>query len=81
MDRLVVDVLSAHLGGDWVLRPLGASHFCATWRAVPAARTSAGGALFVKSAPCAQAPMLRAEADGLLALAAAACLRIPTVAG
>ncbi|HET7528279.1 MAG TPA: fructosamine kinase family protein, partial [Burkholderiaceae bacterium] len=73
---MVANLLSAHLGGRWKLRALGASTFCDTWRA-----DGASGALFVKSAPLARAAVLQAEADGLAALAAPGCIRVPTVVG
>jgi len=73
---MVADLLHARLGGAWRVRALGASSFCDTWRAEGAA-----GALFVKSAALARAAMLEAEADGLAALAAARCIRVPAVVG
>ena len=73
---MVADLLSAHLGGTWSVRALGASNFCETWRA-----ESAGTALFVKSAPQARAAVLQAEADGLAALGATDCIRVPAVMG
>ena len=73
---MLADLLSARLGGTWTVRALGASSFCETWRA-----QCAGTALFVKSAPQARAAVLHAEADGLAALAAADCIRVPTVLG
>src|SRR5262245_37185596 len=73
---MVADVLTARLGGVWTVRALGASNFCETWRA-----DGAGGALFVKSAPLARAAVLHAEADGLAALAAPRCIRVPAVIG
>lgn len=67
--------LALALGGRWDLRPLGSSAFCETWQA-----TQGRLKLFVKSAPdrCG-AGMLRAEADGLRALGAAGCIRVPEV--
>lgn len=73
---MVADLLHARLGGTWTARALGASTFCETWRA-----DGATASLFVKSAPIARAEVLRAEADGLAALAAAACVRVPRVLG
>src|SRR5262245_61155371 len=75
-DRGPVELLGAHLGGAWTLRALGASTFCETWRA-----DGASGALFVKSAPLARATVLEAEADGLAALAAPRCIRVPALLG
>ena len=62
------------LGAAWEVRPLGSSSFCETWQA-----RQGGLKLFVKSAPRAGAAMLRAEADGLRALAATGCIRVPKV--
>jgi fructosamine-3-kinase len=73
---MVGNLLSAHLGGAWSVRALGTSPFCETWHA-----DRDGAALFVKSAPHAHAAVLQAEADGLSALAAARCIRVPTVLG
>ncbi|MBC5784747.1 fructosamine kinase family protein [Ramlibacter sp. USB13] len=66
--------LSGALGGAWSLRPLHASSFCDTWEASQGTLR-----LFVKSAPRAGAGQLRAEADGLRALAATGCIRVPQV--
>jgi protein-ribulosamine 3-kinase len=66
--------LAARMGDRWALAPLGASTFCETWQARQG-RTR----LFVKSAGRAGAGMLRAEADGLRALAATGCIRVPAV--
>ncbi|MDH5539776.1 MAG: fructosamine kinase family protein [Rhizobacter sp.] len=74
-------ILSARLGGGWSLRPLGSSGFCAAWRAQRTGRSASIETLFVKSAPAARAAMLQAEADGLAALAAARCIRVPEMAG
>lgn len=67
--------LSVALGGRWEVRALGNSAFCETWQA-----TQGRTRLFVKSATdrCG-AGMLRAEADGLRALASAGCIRVPEV--
>lgn len=66
--------LSAALGPRWELQPLRNSAFCETWRA------SRGKLrLFVKSAGREGAGMLRAEADGLRALAATGRIRVPAV--
>jgi fructosamine-3-kinase len=73
---MVADLLNARLGGAWNVRALAASIFCKTWRA-----EGANGALFVKSAPVARAAVLQAEADGLAALGAPRCIRLPVVAG
>src|SRR5215470_7590812 len=73
---MVADLLHARLGGTWRARALGASSFCDTWRA-----DGASDSLFVKSAPLARAAVLEAEADGLAALAAACCIRVPAVVG
>lgn len=66
----LTDVLGAH----WELQPLGSSTFCETWQARHGRLR-----LFVKSAPGARGRMLRAEADGLRALAATGCIRVPEV--
>src|SRR5262245_61049074 len=71
---MLADALRAHLGGAWTVRALGASTFCDTWRA-----EGASDVLFVKSAPGARAAVLAAEADGLAALAAPQCIRVPKV--
>ena len=73
---MVAELISARLGGTWTVRALGASTFCETWRA-----ESCSATLFVKSAPLARAAVLQAEADGLAALAAARCIRVPAVIG
>jgi fructosamine-3-kinase len=62
------------LGGRWQVRALGASAFCDTWEARQGRER-----LFLKSAPESGAPMLRAEADGLRALAATRTIRVPQV--
>jgi fructosamine-3-kinase len=80
-ERALGALLSARLGGAWVLRPLGAGAFCTPWQARPAAPSPAGAALFVKSASAAQAEVLQAEADGLAALAAAGAIATPALAG
>ena len=67
-------LLAQALGGAWVLRPLANSSFCDTWEA-----RQGGLRLFVKSAPRSGAPQLRAEADGLRALASTGCIRVPGV--
>ena len=64
-------LLAAQLGGDWTLRRLAASGFCATWQARCGDRL-----LFVKAG---QPALLEAEADGLQALAAAGAVRVPRV--
>lgn len=66
--------LATALGADWEVQALGRSAFCATWQA-------RRGALkrFVKSTPGPAAAMLRSEADGLQALAATGCIRVPRV--
>lgn len=66
--------LSAALGERWELRSLGASTFCDTWQARRGEQK-----LFVKSAGRGAAAMLRAEADGLRALAASRTIRVPQV--
>jgi len=66
--------LNVCLGERWELEPLGASTFCETWEARQGRQR-----LFVKSAGRAGAAMLRAEADGLRALAATGCIRVPQV--
>lgn len=62
------------LGGRWQLQALGASAFCDTWEA-----RQGRDMLFLKSAAEAGAAMLRAEADGLRALAATRTVRVPAV--
>lgn len=66
--------LAAALGPGWELQALGQSAFCDTWQA-------RRGALkrFVKSTAGPVAAMLRSEADGLQALAATGCIRVPRV--
>jgi protein-ribulosamine 3-kinase len=66
--------VAASLGGSWELRPLASSGFCETWEA-----RQGGLRLFVKSAPSSGAGALRAEADGLRALAFTRCIRVPEV--
>lgn len=66
--------LRAALGGRWQLRALGVSSFCETWEARHGSHR-----LFVKSASGAEGAMLRAEADGLRALAATGTIRVPEV--
>ena len=73
---MVAELLNARFGGAWSVRALGASTFCDTWRAEGASDT-----LFVKSAPAAREALLHAEADGLAALAAPRCIRVPAVIG
>ena len=75
------EVLSARFGGAWALQRAGGSSFCTTWRARPEGPGAAGGDLFVKSLPAAQAQVLQAEADGLAALSACGGIRVPAVAG
>lgn len=62
------------LGGRWHVRALGASAFCDTWEARQGRER-----LFLKSAPASGAGMLRAEAEGLRALAATGTIRVPAV--
>lgn len=66
--------LATMLGSRWELRPLANSAFCDTWQARQGELR-----LFVKSTDRAGAAMLRAEADGLRALAATGCIRVPAV--
>ena len=66
--------LADALGGAWTLRRLGQSAFCETWEARQGALR-----LFVKSAARQGAGALRAEADGLRAIAATDCIRVPAV--
>lgn len=66
--------LALALGGRWELRALGQSAFCETWEA-----RQDGVRLFVKSAARPGAAALRAEADGLRALATTGCIRVPQV--
>jgi protein-ribulosamine 3-kinase len=68
--------LAELLGGRWQLQALGASAFCDTWEA-----RQGRDLLFLKSAAEAGAAMLRAEADGLRALAATRTVRVPAVHG
>lgn len=67
--------LSTTLGGRWQLRALGASVFCDTWEARQGKRK-----LFLKTTAAAGAAMLRAEADGLRALASSDAVRVPSLA-
>jgi fructosamine-3-kinase len=62
------------LGAASELRPLANSAFCDTWEAHQGTLR-----LFIKSAPRSGAAALRAEADGLRALAATGCIRVPQV--
>ncbi len=62
------------LGGGWSLRGLAASGFCPTWQG-----ESEGRRCFIKAASGAAAEALRAEADGLRALAATGTIRVPNV--
>jgi protein-ribulosamine 3-kinase len=64
------------LGGRWQLQALGASAFCDTWEARQGREL-----LFLKSGGESAAAMLRAEADGLRALAATRTVRVPLVRG
>lgn len=64
------------LGGRWQVQALGASAFCDTWEARHGRER-----LFLKSAAAPGAAMLRAEADGLRALAATRTIRVPAVQG
>lgn len=66
--------LRAALGGRWQMRALGASSFCETWEARHGLHR-----LFVKAASGPEGAMLRAEADGLRALAATGTIRVPKV--
>jgi fructosamine-3-kinase len=66
--------LAGTLGGPWELQPLGNSAFCETWQARQGRLK-----VFIKSAPRSGAAMLRAEADGLRALRATGCIRVPAV--
>lgn len=66
--------LATVFGERWELQPLGSSTFCDTWQARQGRQR-----LFVKSSGRARAGMLRAEADGLRALGAAGCIRVPEV--
>lgn len=61
-------------GGRWQVQALGASAFCDTWE-VRRGRER----LFLKTAPPSGAAMLRAEADGLRALAATGTVRVASV--
>ena len=75
-EAVVAEVLRREHRGAVALRALGASGFCATWRA-----EADGARWFVKSAPAASADLLAAEADGLAALATTATVRVPAVGG
>jgi protein-ribulosamine 3-kinase len=66
--------LGEQLGGRWQLQAMGASAFCDTWEARQGREL-----LFVKSTAEPGAAMLRAEADGLRALAATRTIRVPAV--
>lgn len=66
--------LAGVLGGPWELRPLAKSAFCETWQARQGRLR-----LFVKTGGRAQGAQLRAEADGLRALAATGTIRVPEV--
>jgi fructosamine-3-kinase len=66
--------LASAMGERWQLRPLGNSAFCDTWQA-----SQGRLKLFVKSCDRSGAGMLRAEADGLRALAATRTIRVPEV--
>ena len=81
MSPFISSLLSAQLGGAWTVQPVGRSAFCSTWRARPTGQAASRGDLFVKSASAAQASLLESEADGLAALAQAACIDTPAVAG
>jgi fructosamine-3-kinase len=70
--------LADRLGGSWRLQPLG-SAFCDSWCAQAGAAGTSREALFVKSLPAAHGEVLRAEADGLTALAASGAVRTPAV--
>lgn len=75
METLAIAPPLATLFGDrWELEPLGGSTFCETWQA-----RQGRVKLFVKTAGRAGAGMLRAEADGLRALGATGCIRVPAV--
>src|SRR5512133_1571815 len=69
----IAAALCANLGGQWQLHALGASGFSNTWMAQHGARK-----LFVKSVD-GQSELLRAEADGLLAISEAAAIRVPQI--
>ena len=72
----LAEILHAELGGNWSAQAMRASGFCDTW----AAQDAGGTRLFVKSAPSAQATMLRAEGEGLLALRSSRAIAVPAVA-
>lgn len=74
MTDLLLRSLHARRPGRWRLQELGASGFCSTWRA-----DGPDGRCFVKSLPLSHAATLAAEADGLAALAATGCVRVPAV--
>src|SRR5512133_34871 len=69
----IAAALCANLGGQWQLHALGSSGFSNTWMA-----QHRGRKLFVKSVD-AQSELLRAEADGLSAIAEAAAIRVPQI--
>lgn len=72
--KWLLEALQARWPGDWQVQELGVSGFCSTWRA-----RGAAGDCFVKTLPAPHAATLLAEADGLRALAATGCLRVPQV--
>jgi fructosamine-3-kinase len=74
-DRLAA-ALTARLGGRWSVQPVAASGFCSTWHAEDGA-----SAAFVKTLPAESVEVLRAEADGLAAIAATRTIRVPDVLG
>lgn len=72
----IARLLAVELGGVWSLETLSLSGFCDTWRARHADRS-----LFIKSGPAAMIDVLRAEQDGLHALAATGTIRVPVPRG
>jgi fructosamine-3-kinase len=69
-------VLHRRWPAAWRVQALNASAFCGTFHAQAPQRP----AWFVKTVPAAQGEVLRAEADGLAALAATRTVRVPHVA-
>lgn len=73
-ERSATAALRTRLGAAFAVHALGASGFCATLRAERGADR-----LFVKLLPAAEGERLRAEAEGLRALAATSTIRVPRV--
>lgn len=71
----LVAAIRQHLGESTRVQPLAASGFATTLRA-----QRGGEVFFVKALPAAEGERLRAEAEGLAALAATATIRVPRIA-